>query len=235
MVIQFESYTELIKKFLKRGYKCQFFHQKIHSKQQLIIRHDIDVSIKSAYEMSLIEDELGVKSTYFLMLNNPLYNIFEKQNQTMLQAMLDNGHCVGLHFDATMYSDIESGIYKEKKALESSFDIKINILSFHRPSQFLLNNPASFLNLDHTYQPKFFSEIKYFSDGGGTFSYGHPVESTEFKDGQTIQLLLHPIWWVNSGLSVVQVLDQALDSAALNQKEYIANNCKPYKKRLLNA
>jgi len=37
---------------------------------------DIDIDLYAAFELSKLENKLGCTSTYFTMIDNPLYNIF---------------------------------------------------------------------------------------------------------------------------------------------------------------
>ena len=43
----------------------------------------------------------------------------------------------------------------------------------------------------------FTRKITYFADSRNVFRYGDPLKSIEFKNKQSLQLLLHPIWWQN--------------------------------------
>ena len=44
----------------------------------ILWRHDVDFSIHRASSLAKIENELGVKATYFLKLHSEFYNLFEK-------------------------------------------------------------------------------------------------------------------------------------------------------------
>ena len=60
------NYKSFISKFVKNGYKFIFFDELNKSKSnQVILRHDIDLDIDLAYEMAIIENSMGIKSTYF--------------------------------------------------------------------------------------------------------------------------------------------------------------------------
>ena len=83
----------------------------------------------------------------------------------------------------------------ECRAIQSWFDIDINVVSFHKPSKYLLSldnkNIAKSIN---TYQSTYFKEIIYCSDSIGNCYYGNPLSNLNGKNNQAIQLLKHLIW-----------------------------------------
>ena len=223
------AYKELLLKFLQKGYKTSFFSDNIEKKGSLIIRHDIDFDIDYTYKISLIEKELNVKSTFFFMLNTKSYNIFEESNFQKITEIKKNGNVVSLHFDPTVYQDVQKGLEKEKTIFEQLFDVKVDIISIHRPDEIFLNDSEKLFGVKHTYEPRYFSEIKYFSDSQGDFKYGHPVFSDAFANLDTIQLLIHPLWWIQNNSSPLDTIEQFLEYRIKKYKEHIAKNCKIYK------
>lgn len=224
------EYKILISSFLDKGYQTDFFSDSIPVKGKLILRHDIDFDIKYAFQLSQIEDELNIKSTYFFMLGSKFYNILERENIEMIESIKSRGHKISLHFDPTIYTDIESGLLREVALFESLFKTQINYISIHRPSTYFLNNANTIAGINHTYQPIFFKKIKYFADSQGSFRYGHPLDSDEFKSFNTIQLLIHPIWWVTQSQTVISKLNEFLETRIGQFKQHMAFNCIPYKK-----
>lgn len=226
------EYKTLISNFLDKGYKTNFFSKSPPEKGVLILRHDIDFDIEYAYKLSLIEDELGVKSTYFFLLHSRSYNLLENTHIKQIESIKSRGHNISIHFDPTLYKDIEDGLQKEKDLFERLFDVKIEYISIHRPSDFFLNNPDTISGVNHTYQPTYFNHIKYFADSQGQFRYGDPIDSKEFKNMETIQLLTHPIWWVTKGSNPLSKLKEYLDYRTNQFKQHMASNCMPFKKYL---
>lgn len=226
------EYKTLIAKFLERGYQAVFFSQNPPERGALILRHDIDFDIGYAHQLSLLEDELGVKSTYFFLLRTKSYNLLEHKNLEQIESIKSRGHHISLHFDPTLYNDIEHGFEKEKDVFENVFDTQIDIISIHRPADFFLNNANTIAGVNHTYQPTYFEKIKYFADSQGIFKYGHPANSEAFNNLQTIQLLIHPIWWATESLDTQSKLHEFLDYRINQFKQHMAFNCKPYKEYL---
>ena len=222
------EYRKLILGFLDSGYEPIKFSDLSNPKNQLIIRHDIDFDCAAAYQMSLIEDSLGVKATYFFMLCNDFYNLLSSENIDYIRRIQSNGHKISIHFDPTIYRSFIEGFQLEANIFESVFDEKVDIVSLHRPSEFFLNHNLSINGVEHTYQNRYFKEIKYISDSQGAFRFGHPHDSLDFRENNTIHLLVHPIWWTSKGNSNIEVLKAFALARQQLTEQNIARNCIPY-------
>ena len=228
------SYQDLINGFLKNGYTAEFFRaaETAHG-QCLIIRHDIDFDCGYAYQIAKIENELGVKGSYFFLLRSDSYNLLSAENTDYVRRIRDDGHDVSLHFDPTIYGeDFLEGFKREREIFENIFDVKIEIISLHRPNDFFLNYDELLGEVEHTYQNKYFREIKYISDSQGMFRYGHPLETEEFRARKTIHLLTHPIWWVGKGRSNIAILKKHISERQALMDAHVAKNCIPYQNYL---
>jgi len=228
------EYKDLISKFLDKGYSTEFFIEMLPEKNALVIRHDVDFNIEYAYELSKIEDKLGVQSTYFFLINSKSYNLLETSNINMVLSIMSRGHQISLHFNPKAYNDVESGFKTEKRLFETVFNVKVKFVSVHRPSDYFLKSAESICGIPHSYHPDFFKRIEYFSDSHGKFRYGNPLESQAFRNNNSIQLLVHPIWWVTNGIDPISKLNNYFDLTISNLKQHVALNCIPYRKYLEN-
>ena len=177
------------------------FEKFSHNKKDhaAILRHDIDFCVPSALKIAKIEYEQSIRATYFFMVSTNAYSIGSLASRKIIEEIRSLGHTVSLHFDPAIYDDIDKGFATEKLFLESLFDVEITSVSLHRPRGFIDNNNRKLDRVSHTYEDKFFRDMKYISDSGGRFSYGHPLDQPELQEGKNLHLLFHPIWWVNSG------------------------------------
>ena len=157
------------------------------------------------------------------MLSNPIYNVFSKRNKKHIQNIKTFGHDISIHFDFKV-----GDLKQEIDIFESFFDIKINIISIHRPDLKLLNE----IDFEHTYLPKYFKDIKYFSDSRGEFSYEHPTESEEFKKRKSIQLLIHPAWWMSNKSNPIEIIQDTIDKNNRMNTEFFKENSIIYKEYL---
>ncbi len=220
------SYVELIEGFLDAGYKAAAFRA-LDGSQQLLLRHDVDFDCKLAYEMSLIEDQLGVVATYFFLVSSQSYNLFSTENAALVRDIAARGHEITIHFDSSVYPNPPEGLLIERSIFELAFGTNIDIVSFHKPTNDVINNNR-IASLEHTYQDKYFSNTKYVSDSQGVFRFGHPFETKEFQQGRPIHLLIHPIWWVVNGADAVEVLEQHLSTRALDHRVHTGHLCTPF-------
>lgn len=219
---------ELLEAFLQNEYEFVSFSELTGSNHKITLRHDIDFDLEASYKMAIVEKELGISATYFFLITNDSYNLFSKKNYDYVHLIKELGHTISIHFDPTIYSDFEDGFKKEKNCFESFFHTSPEIISLHRPNSFFQEYDSPISGCDHTYMKKYFKDIKYISDSTGVFRYGHPLESQEFKDKQSIHLLLHPIWWFFNGNKNTEKLKSFFSHRTEEMKQHYSANCKPF-------
>lgn len=227
------KYAALLQGFTFNGYRPIFFDQVTGSAGELIVRHDVDFDVKLAHDMSLAEDALGVKATYFFLMRSDSYNPFSRANAEYIRSIHARGHRVSIHFDPTHYENVEQGFLEEKTLFEAYFGVPITVMSVHRPNDFLKNCDAPLCGVEHTYQNKYFKDIKYVSDSQGLFRFGHPFETEEWKQTKAIHLLIHPLWWMfPNAKDNVDLLDRFVAERTNRFQTHVADNCIPYRQRI---
>ena len=199
----FEQYRRILRNAKQHGFSFVNYRQigdASESKKNIILRHDIDISLEKALAMAEVEHEERVTSTYFIMLSSDFYNTHTKSARTILNRITHLGHDIGLHFDETVYHDIQ--LHELKPFIDNELDIlssiagkEISAVSFHRPSQRLLENDLDLGEVVNTYARRFFTEIKYLSDSRMNWSEITIDEAITNGQHPNIQLLIHPIWW----------------------------------------
>ena len=195
------DYRELLQGFLDQGYSFRLFGEQQREKGEVILRHDIDFDTHMALKTAQIETDMGIQATYFFLLRSNFYNIFSATDFDQVIAIRELGHKISIHFDPLIYQNFHQGLAQEIELFEGLFKEKVEIISLHRPNDFFKSYDAPIHGVEHTYQSKYFKEIKYISDSTGVFRFGHPFDSEEFAQGKSIHLLLHPIWWIMQGVS----------------------------------
>ena len=224
-----QEYTELIEALLSKGYIFKEFLSP-GDQNTIYLRHDIDFSIKDAFQIANIEKELGIKSNYFFMINSNFYNCFSTENYKLIRFILDFGHTISLHFDPSCHLNLEEGFKLEKRIFESSFNMKIKLISLHKPRLFLNNNNKKIGDCYHTYEDKFFREMHYYSDSGGKDVSEIIKKLSPEKFTKPIQLLLHPIWWTQKSSNPTERLTNFLEQHKAFLEEEISANCKTFLK-----
>jgi hypothetical protein len=228
------NYENMIVKFLEQGYKPTEFGIALTGKRELISRHDIDFDCSAALSIALTEKALGVSSTYFFMLSSSFYNVVHDEVRETIKKIAALGHTISVHFDPTIYQDLERGLQMEIDIFESIFKVDIKTISIHRPNDFFLNHDKPICGVEHTYQFKYFKDIKYISDSQGAFRYEDPIDNKSFTNKKSIQLLTHPIWWEKDSRTNIHAIERFIKRTEKNKKHQIALNCAPYKERFEN-
>jgi hypothetical protein len=196
-----DGYRGLLEGFLSADYKPVTFDKVRRERRDVIVRHDVDVSLEAAVNIAELEYEMSVRATYFVMVSNSFYNIHSFEARRLLARLGALGHQVGLHFDTSVHpaADVLAGygdaVAHEFRLLAAVVGDPIDIVSFHNPRPEMINRERPEGSPAHTYEPRFFSDITYVADSSGRWRFGGPFERLAFRRGTAIHLLTHPIWW----------------------------------------
>ena len=222
-----QGYRELVESLRELDYSIVGFDEVDPQSRHLVLRHDIDMSLELAVGMAEIEASIDARAHYFILVSSEFYNVFAEKSVEQLSGIRDAGHAVGLHFDAALYdeNEIDGVALKEAAALESLLDSTVDMVSLHRPANYLLGEARTIGGRSHTYQPRFFSEIGYCSDSRGKWGHGHPLEHEAVRSGKALQLLTHPVWWIGEAGPPTQRLHRFLDRRAGLLDEELAAQC----------
>lgn len=222
------DYSLFLNVLITKGYEFVFFDELSKDQTQIVLRHDIDFDCELAYQTALIESSLNIKATYFFLLASNSYNVFSKPNFNYIQRIKELGHHISIHFDPLIYDDYSKGFEKEVEVFKALFNQNVKIISLHRPNQFFQEFNAPILNIEHTYQFKYFKNIKYFADSTGIWRFGNPLDSKEFKENKSLHILTHPIWWKTEGINNTYKIKSNYFKKILEIKAHYSNNCKPF-------
>jgi hypothetical protein len=220
-------YLSLIESFVEKGYQFKFFTDEIQQKKNLLLRHDVDFDVLLSLNLAEYENLNHIRSTYFFMLRSDSYNILNPQNIDAVKKIYQFGHEISLHFDPLIYQDYSSGLTLELDLFYKLFGVNPKVISLHRPNKDFLQGID--IGVSHTYEKKFFKDIKYISDSGGEFKYGHPLDSDAYQSNQSIQLLLHPIWWMTGDDTNLLKLMTYYKYRCDKLSEHFSQNCLPWK------
>jgi hypothetical protein len=199
-----ERYSELLSAFKDAGYIfCGF--EEIYSRLAerhpfVVLRHDIDISLRPALEFAHLEHEQGVQATYFVLLRSPFYNVLSRRNAEIMLQIHQYGHHIALHVDLAAYDDDCANALSEMDVLSKFYPyIDTQIASLHSPRNLNQIRIESCQLINNVYGPIRRREMAYIADSRGEWRYGHPLSSEAFNARKPIQLLTHPIWWIQAG------------------------------------
>lgn len=163
----------------------------------VLVRHDVDLSVRLAVDLARMEAELGLRATYHVMVDCPFYRVEDPEVIEGLSLIANLGHEVGLHYDpdnprATAGS-IEDDIELCCERVEVAAGGPVRSLSFHRPAPEYLGGSLHVAGRVNAYAAPFFQW--YLSDSRARWREGNPLDSIAHPRSEILQMLVHPIWW----------------------------------------
>jgi len=226
-----------------------------------VVRHDIEFSLDRAYQIALVEQKIGVQSTYNIQVRNNNYNAFSERNIGLARDIWEMGHHIGLHvhmegfnkhqiLTQSTYFEFVDYIRKDAENLSHYLDISIDRFVFHRPKPMWLKEPVQVNGLLNLYDTPFFHyyegnrpdnmEVFYFSDSNHSWKWGHPLtEPSNIKNGshpveiKKLQLLMHPYSWTNKGYSNDENFHSLIHEKNFETKQSMADEMISFPKGLL--
>jgi hypothetical protein len=170
-------------------------------KRFVLWRHDLDFSLNRGLALARIENEIGIKATYFLNIHSEFYNLAETNQHKIVKEILELGHDIGLHFYAGFFDEITEDklhdlIAREAEYLEWLFNVKPVAFSFHNPVESTLEFDAdTYGGLLNCYSKRFKTEVSYCSDSNGYWRFRRLYDVLNEGIDPCLQILTHPGWW----------------------------------------
>lgn len=239
MHFTYDSYRHLICLLREHHYNLTDYYNYKEVQHPCILRHDIDQSPVRALQLAKVETEMDVCSTYFVLLTSDFYNVFSAKNRALLREMAAMGHTIGLHFDEVTYFDSATagpallpeehaekliGLIKtEAEMLSNALDLKIDVVSMHRPSKFCLESDLKIPDIINSYGQEFFKEFKYLSDSRRHWredALSYIREETFVK----LHILTHAFWYYETEMNLKDTLTSYLDEAREDRYEMLNRN-----------
>jgi len=182
-----------------------------------LLRHDVDSELFGVQPMMELEKALGVGATYFLMTRSTAYNLFCLEACRIVGRLLENDHRIGLHFmgELCQHDSVDvlvEKVRREADLLEREFGTTVEAVSFHQPSQAILDGKVEVPGLVNTYNQVQMRGYFYVSDTNMTWQHEHPVEIFERGLYPRLQLLLHPMWWTERPVDLMAKWRAVLDA-----------------------
>ena len=223
-------YKETLKKIKKTHNFSDFFNC---STNDIILRHDVDVSLRSALKIAQIENDLEIQSTFFILFHAELYNSFNADSMKIIREIIHLEHKIGLHYNSSFYVqnnlDPTESLKKELELMEQHFDTPVRVISAHDPGvsgQFILNLPKGILN---AYSDNFVKNRKYLSDS--VQNWRESCFCQNFSKYNEMQILTHPIWWKENNLKRKEILNHLNNESVSNcehEVQYLSDKYENY-------
>ena len=210
MNFTYKAYEKMLCLLKENNYAFCNYNNYFSNDRCVILRHDIDFSLEVALLFAELEYKHDVQSTYFLLLATPFYNPFYRKSKNIIKAIRDMGHDIGLHFDEVNYSissteELVRNVENEMDILSKGVNIKINTVSMHRPSKWLLDADVQFDKIINSYSKRFFKDFKYISDSQMMWREDvyQIIQSNLYE---RLHILTHHIWYGEKERGMKEIL-----------------------------
>ena len=187
-------YGELLAAAKSGGYRFAFFDHE-PAPGDLLLRHDVDLSLDAALTLAGLEAEAGAQATYFLMTQSVFYNLASPEGEHALGRLRELGHRVGLH---AVYPRLE---------LDDRFD---PVVAWHNPDPEFMREPLD--GAVNVMQPEYFDPDHYRSDSNQHWRSGCPHEELAGGGFEWLQLLTHPEIWAYPGETMQETMLAMLEA-----------------------
>lgn len=230
MEFTYSGYSVLIELLKKCDYQFADYENYHSFNKCVILRHDVDYDLQKSFEFAKLENKLGIKSTYFVLVTSDFYNIFSKHSIQILKQIASLGHNLGLHFDEMNYpdiignvSEIESKILFEANLLESAIQKPVNLVSMHRPSKATLESNLAIPGMINSYSDEFFHNFKYLSDSRRNWS--EPAEDI-IKSGrfERLHILTHAFWYKEEEEDIAATIKSFINNSKYERYDNLNDN-----------
>lgn len=231
MNFTYQSYITLLQKLKDNKYLFTNYHEFCSHQKCVILRHDVDMSLESAVKFAEIEHDMGVTSTYFVLLRTDLYNVASKRSREWISQIQMLGHEIGLHFDEAALGEndeVVTSVISEAKTLSDILDRNISTVSMHRPSKHTLEANYEIPGIINSYSKVFFNDFKYLSDSRKMWR--EPildiVDSQEYK---RLHILTHAFWYKDNEESINDTVRNFIFHANKERYYQVADNIRDIK------
>jgi hypothetical protein len=189
-----DAYRSLLRAIKAGGYRFAFFDGP-PSAGDVLLRHDVDLSLSGALAMAEVEAEESVQSTWFLMTRSTFYNLDSPEGEHALARLRELGHRVGHH---ALHPHLD---------LDERFD---PVVAWHNPdASFMADEVPGAANV---MRPPFFEPGHYRSDSNQNWRGESPQDALERGDYEWLQLLIHPEIWAYPGGTMRETMEAFLDA-----------------------
>jgi hypothetical protein len=201
-----DHYREILRAARDGGYRFAGFDGP-PAEGQLLLRHDVDLSLEAALAMAELEAEEGATTTYLLMTRSVFYNLASREGEAALERLRALGHRVGLH-----------AVYPEA-GLDERFD---RVVAWHNPEPAYMTAPIE--GAANVMEATYFDPATYRSDSNHRWRSGCPHEELRAGAFPWLQVLVHPEIWVYPGETMGSTMDAMLDAQRAHRLALLADD-----------
>jgi hypothetical protein len=159
----FAYITKQLNSLIQAGYCFANCRQYVEYKKSgdiphklVVLRVDIDLSVRKAETLLNIFNSLSIKATFFIRLHAPEYNPFSFENYRIIKSIISSGHEIGYHSEIVDQAyiwneDPRECLIRDINIINKMFGVTINGVASHGGMTGLnnldfwkINKPADF-------------------------------------------------------------------------------------------
>ena len=201
-------YRELLESAAAAGYRFAGFDRPPQP-GDLLLRHDVDLSLDAAVKMAEIDAELGVCPTWFLMTRSVFYNLRSTEGEHAVSRLRALGGGIALHA-VWPHLDLDDPAGFER------------VVSWHNPEPEFMTEPVP--GAENVMAAPFFDPEHYRSDSNQHWRGGCPHDALARGEFEWLQLLVHPEIWMFEGATMTETMHSFLDADRAARLEHVRND-----------
>jgi hypothetical protein len=187
-------YRELLEAARAGGYRWAGFDRRPEA-GDLLLRHDVDLSLEAAVAVAEVEAEAGAWSTWFLMTRSAFYNLDSHAGVRAVARLRDLGGRIAHH---AVWPDVD---------LDGRFE---PVVAWHNPDPEYMSEPVE--GAVNVMSAPWFDPDHYRSDSNQRWRHGCPHEPLARGEFEWLQLLVHPEIWAYDGDTMGETMRSFLDA-----------------------
>jgi hypothetical protein len=187
-------YRELLRAAQQGGYRWAGF-DRAPQPGDLILRHDVDLSLEAALAVAEVEAEEGAWSTWFLLTRSNFYNLDSAAGEAAVARLRELGGRIA-HHAVWPYVDLDERF--------------VPVVAWHNPDAEYMRAPIE--GATNVMEAPFFEPDHYRSDSNQHWRHGCPHEQLAAGAFEWLQLLTHPEIWAYPGATMGETMRAFLDA-----------------------
>jgi hypothetical protein len=192
-------YRELLEAAKAGGYRFAGF-DRAPEPGDLVIRHDVDLSLRAAVLMAEVEAEAGAWSTWFLMTRSVFYNLASEEGERAIARLRELGGRIAHH---AIWPHVD---------LDERFE---PVVAWHNPDLSYVADPID--GATNVMAPPFYDPNAFRSDSNHRWGHrgkNHDCPHAELAGGglEWLHVVIHPAIWVYDGATMRDTMESFLDA-----------------------
>ena len=198
-----DHYRELLEAANAGGYRWAGFDRPPEN-GDLLLRHDVDLSLAAAVALAEVEADAGAWSTWFMMTRSVFYNLASPEGERALARLRELGGRIAHH---AVWPNVD---------LDERFE---RVVAWHNPEPEYISDTVP--GAQNVMAAPFFSPDHYRSDSNQHWRHGCPHEALARGELEWLQLLIHPEIWVYEGETMGETMRSFLEADRDSRLEHL--------------